>query len=45
MKIMTKLVRSGRFADEIMQMTAAEKDTLLASVTGAMPTQAALSRQ
>jgi len=28
MKIMTSLVRSGRFADEIMEMPAAEKEAL-----------------
>jgi uncharacterized protein len=45
MKIMTKLVRSGRFADEIMQMPAADKDALLAGLPSGRPTQTALSRQ
>ena len=42
MKIMARLVRGGRFADEIMQMSAVEKESLLASASGG---KAALLRQ
>ena len=45
MKIMTSLVRSGRYADEIMAMSASEKEALRAGVDGGRPTQNALSRQ
>jgi uncharacterized protein len=44
MRIMTSLVRSGRFADEIMQMSATEKESLLAGAPGGRPKQAALSQ-
>jgi hypothetical protein len=43
MKIMANLVRCRRFADEIMQMSAAEKESLLAGAPSGGPTQ--LSRQ
>jgi len=44
MKIMTSLVRGGRFADEIMQMSAVEKESLLAGASTARPKQTVLSR-
>jgi len=38
-------VRSGRFADEIMQMSAVEKEALRTGAAGGTPKQTALSRQ
>jgi len=43
MKIMTELLRRRRFADEIMQMSAAEKRDLLAGAAGEKAKQAALT--
>ena len=45
MKIMANLVRSGRFADEIMQMSAVEKKALRTGTAGGRPKQTARSRQ
>ena len=45
MKIMATLLRRGRFADEIMQMSLVEKETLLASVAGGKTQQTAAARQ
>jgi len=43
MKIMTELLRRRRFADEIMEMSAAEKRDLLAGAAGEKAKQAALA--
>ncbi len=45
MKIMATLLRRGRFADEIMQLSLVEKETLLASVAGGKTQQTATARQ
>jgi len=45
MKIMTSLVRSGRFADEIMQMSDTEKEVLRAGTAGKQSKSSLLARQ
>jgi serine-type anaerobic sulfatase-maturating enzyme len=45
MRIMTSLVRSGRFADEIMQMSDVEKEALRTAPASGSPKQDMLTRQ